>query len=124
MPKKEYHAITDFLDAKQRRVKLNQSIPGGRYDEVTIKHYLGLKMIAPGSPPITPENKAKVLTAINGMDQADPERKDEALWTKGGAPEVRAINAKLKDTEAGFTVDAAERDDAWVDYLKATTGAE
>lgn len=62
MSGKKYHSITEFLDAKQRRVKQNTAIPAGRYDEATIAHYLSLKMIAEGEPkkPLGPQEKKPV----------------------------------------------------------------
>ncbi|MCW8918916.1 MAG: hypothetical protein OQL08_08895 [Gammaproteobacteria bacterium] len=124
MSGKKYHAITEFLDAKQRRVKQNTQIPAGRYDEATIAHYLSLKMIAEGDPrkphgpqekkPIGPdERKSLIESEMLGMLAEDTEKDQADSWTEDGAPEVGALNRRLK--ERGIKVSAKERDAIWAD---------
>ena len=57
-------------------------------------------------PPPRPEGEAlqaAIRAAIEGLDLAD-----KSTWTKGGKPEVKALEARL-----GFDISAAERDEAW-----------
>ena len=57
-------------------------------------------------PPARPEGdelQAAIRGAIEALDPANA-----SLWTKGGKPEVKALEARL-----GFDISAAERDEAW-----------
>ncbi len=47
--------------------------------------------------------EARIVSAVRGLDPDD-----KALWTRGGAPKVEAI-----ETALGFDIDSAERDEAW-----------
>ncbi len=63
--------------------------------------------------------KNAIITAMQAMMQADPERKDKSLWTKAdGRPDLKAVNAKLKEanTEA---INANVRDEIWAEIKPA-----
>ena len=44
------------------------------------------------------------------MQKADPEQKNQAWWTKGGAPELKELKKR------GLNISAKERDVAWQAY--------
>lgn len=54
------------------------------------------------------QEDASIADVIRVMTQEDPDRSNEAWWTKAGKPEVSAIRDRL-----GRDVSAAERDEVW-----------
>jgi len=56
----------------------------------------------------TDARHALIVDAIRDLLEADPERADDAYWTKSGKPDVKALETLL-----GFDISAAERDAAW-----------
>ena len=58
---------------------------------------------APEAPTDPAERLDAIVVAIQSLDEVDPE-----LWTKGGKPQVSAIEAVL-----GWEISGAERDEAW-----------
>lgn len=60
----------------------------------------------------------RIQAAITDMLTEDPKMADKDLWTKGGKPEVAAIEKRL-----GEDITAAMRDTAWT-AVKAVSVAE
>jgi hypothetical protein len=60
------------------------------------------------------ERQTEVFNAIAGLDPDN-----EKHFTKGGSPELKALNAALKTAEQKPVKNAAERNQLWAEYQKA-----
>ncbi len=89
--------------------------PGGRL-ELSPEHagpLLELGAVAPAKD----ENhrEARILEAIRGLIEQDPEKAEADLWTKDGRPEVKA----LRDATGLTDLSASERNAAHAAYKSA-----
>jgi|GEM_PF-4388380 len=57
------------------------------------------------------QREGLILAVMGGMLAADPERADDAKWTKAQAPDVGYLNQQLRDVDV--IVSAAERNRLW-----------